>query len=109
MRISDWSSDVCSSDLRLRVPDAGEEIGPQNGYDNCPAAADQHRAHGADQRGEETRFGLAQFVRGGNGELRPRDDAPALVVGGERQRGVEGKSVEGRVDLGGGRIIKQKK
>src|SRR3546814_5284582 len=64
---------------RLRVPDAGEEIGPQNGYDNCPAAADQHRAHGADQRGEEPRFGLAQFVRGGNGELRHRADAPALV------------------------------
>src|SRR3546814_14869160 len=35
MRISDWSSDVCSSDLdaRLRRPDAGDVVGDDGGND----------------------------------------------------------------------------
>src|SRR3546814_8514259 len=51
MRISDWSSDVCSSDLAHAVV-AGGEIGRAEhaellGVDGEPAAVDDHRHHGA--------------------------------------------------------------
>src|SRR3546814_8941964 len=51
MRISDWSSDVCSSDLAHAVV-AGGEIGRAEhaellGVDGQPAAVDDHRHPGA--------------------------------------------------------------
>src|SRR3546814_1223650 len=41
MRISDWSSDVCSSDLRL-VADAGEGLGGRPVAGRLEHAAQQH-------------------------------------------------------------------
>src|SRR3546814_3934519 len=71
MRISDWSSDVCSSDLSTsRTP-------------NGAACA----------RGSRT---IAASTPCGSGS-------------GDRKSVVKGKSVSVRVDLGGRRIIKQKK
>src|SRR3546814_14687834 len=100
MRISDWSSDVCSSDLNRRRAARGESS-------RAPARA----ARPGSIRWEQTRVG--------------REDRPSshclekrLVeaeVGGvgsdvrDRKSVVSGKRVSVRVDLGGSRIIKNKK
>src|SRR3546814_12022382 len=98
MRISDWSSDVCSSDLiGLRQPRRlFGHIGQARSLPVIPAKAGihEHRLF---------RTGTAVFMdprlRGGDGRL----DNPL-----DRPRVVSGKSVSVRVDLGGRRIIKKK-
>src|SRR3546814_12782415 len=84
--ISDWSSTVCSSDLRLRDrhrdPDDGDA--PHLGLR-------PRRRHDREERG------------GDDEQYHPRDG------GEERKSVVEGKRVSVRVDLGGSRIIKQNK
>src|SRR3546814_16932642 len=84
MRISDWSSDVCSSDLLL--PDRADGRG---------GAAHQAAVRPA-------------LCRGG-GDRRRADDALCAVRRQDRKSVVSGKSVSVRVDLGGRRIIKKKK
>src|SRR3546814_13973795 len=94
MRISDWSSDVCSSDLPKQLLDAPEGaalatrrgpghgscwLSPREGAGSCPP--------------ETRRAGCASATRGA-----ARD----------RKSVVKGKSVSVRVDLGGRRIIKKK-
>src|SRR3546814_16092098 len=91
MRISDWSSDVCSSDLQR--PRLAEPLGQHREAAVGRAARRCHQPFGnlllehQGHRGEGTR------VRG------QRD----------RKSVVSGKSVSVRVDLGGRRIIKKKK
>src|SRR3546814_17802643 len=92
MRISDWSSDVCSSDLGT--------------------GGARHQQHGEDERAlaavEVTEMPEHDAADG------PHDEADA--IGREtrqddrqdRKSVVEGKSVSVRVDLGGRRIIKKK-
>src|SRR3546814_11394108 len=91
MRISDWSSDVCSSDLVVRP-------------DDCPGIA----ALGFEdvlERLEHVR--VAQVPAFGAAII--HDTVIALGEGGtDRKSVVEGKSVSVRVDLGGRRIIKKK-
>src|SRR3546814_18832411 len=102
MRISDWSSDVCSSDLPVgkgRVPRVvtGQAVAEQH--------PDRHRALcrkvGEIHRDELPRDVLRAFV---GKEMHPFEDH----VMGDRKSGVKGKSGSVRVDLGGRRIIKQK-
>src|SRR3546814_14631772 len=97
MRISDWSSDVCSSDLHA-------------------AAAIQQRDAGVGQRLAVLE---AQNVPQPGRAQRQRDDANDLaltgmqgqggnqcrLLAGARKRVVSGKSVSGRVDLGVRRIM----
>src|SRR3546814_4358277 len=84
MRISDWSSDVCSSDLRAAAQRAAGHSGHVVGGD----VDVQHRlALGGRLAGAGRR-------NGGDGELK---------------RVVSGKRVSVSVDLGGRRIIKKKK
>src|SRR3546814_19886618 len=92
MRISDWSSDVCSSDLRNRCrrsparSGAATEIRPDLQSRLCGLAlalSGESRTHPAHQR--------------------DRHQAA------DRKSVVSGKSVSVRVDLGGRRIIKKKK
>src|SRR3546814_16208284 len=121
MRISDWSSDVCSSDLLALTP-------PQ-----------AHRLDAGDQEHdvalEDVRVGDRLRVRPGekmpvdgvvldgsshvdeallSGESLPlRKQAGDRVIGGrvngrDRTSVVSGKSVSVRVDFGGRRIIKKK-
>src|SRR3546814_10912823 len=102
MRISDWSSDVCSSDLPL---------------------SHRHRRCGRDK----------QFLGGGfaaachlpimpdaiSAAKLPRRQVLDLLASGsdhidtrwrgERKSDVEGKSVSVRVDLGGRRLVKEKR
>src|SRR3546814_11785666 len=88
MRISDWSSDVCSSDLRRRG-----RLGP----DRRPRLAALLCQLGGGLDGRFVRRGAAtELVERGD----PRPDRKSVV---------SGKSVSVRVDLGGRRIIKKKK
>src|SRR3546814_15844207 len=98
MRISDWSSDVCSSDLTAvataDLPTGAMTLGLRPecirpaALDGAPLAA---RVQVVERLGERT---LPHVV---------------LDDGTDRKSVVEGKSVSVRVDLGGRRIIKKKK
>src|SRR3546814_13411362 len=97
MRISDWSSDVCSSDLS-RAAGAGGRRGPDLALE-FPVGA------GIDEG--RFRHCFREQLRpqaGGTGAARA-DPADR----GDRKSVVEGKSVSVRVDLGGRRIINKKK
>src|SRR3546814_9318191 len=88
MRISDWSSDVCSSDLRhLYSRDERFESGLRCGT---------HRQRGEAGRGEQRGADVAHA-----------GDAHQHQPDGDRKSGVSGKSVSVRVDLGGRSITKK--
>src|SRR3546814_12996750 len=90
MRISDWSSDVCSSDL----------------------ARDQRRKARHFARQPHADAELARRLRRverGRGVERDVEPAQRLAHRPDRKSVVLGKSVSVRVDLGGRRIIKKKK
>src|SRR3546814_13922621 len=109
MRISDWSSDVCSSDLLrwhlLRytsssTPPSSRRAGrpgpphePQPRWSPPPPSPD------------------SSWWRPRAPHSEPSSPSPALLstTPPDRKSVVEGKSVTGRVDLGGSRIIKKKK
>src|SRR3546814_21197439 len=84
MRISDWSSDVCSSDL------CG---GRQSEY--------REKSRPPDCQGRDFRSGLQGDARSRAADHRRRR------VQGDRKSVVQGKRVTVRVDLGGRRIIKK--
>src|SRR3546814_11351148 len=92
MRISDWSSDVCSSDLGRRV--AAPRIG-----DRRDRLVD--RARYVERDDPRPMLGAGEPF----GALRVGDDQRRL----DRKSVVAGKSVSVRVDLGGRRIIKKQK
>src|SRR3546814_2339305 len=96
LRISDWSSDVCSSDLliRLRI-----DFSPPLGEDLCVRAVLDHIHQHAVDLVAKIGVALADTHGIGNGI------EPVLT---DRKRVVSGKSVSVRVDLGGRRIIKKK-
>src|SRR3546814_18024918 len=94
MRISDWSSDVCSSDLdQASIAGHAEDVADRIGMG----------AHGARLLATVPFCGTFGHVA-----------AMAAVAGAaelvclDRKSVVEGKSVSVRVDLGGARIIKKK-
>src|SRR3546814_11955760 len=81
MRISDWSSDVCSSDLNSALV---LDVGLSTAMDDVAAARE-----------------IAEHVVGlGHRKI-------AIILG-DRKSVVLGKSVSVRVDLGGRRTIKKK-
>src|SRR3546814_14453451 len=100
LRISDWSSDVCSSDLF--DDDAGviqdsahkPECGSCSGFDLCASAVSDL-------------FGYAQRLHSLFGSNYSGSCSPRCRRRSEERR--VGKSVSVRVDLGGRRIIKKKK
>src|SRR3546814_12634461 len=104
MRISDWSSDVCSSDL-LAQPDLGALAQRDVGEDRHIAAGLQP-APVEIQPGAVGQTHLLLAVSLGRGIDIGVD--PGLGLLGDRKSVVEGKSVSVRVDLGGRRIIKKK-
>src|SRR3546814_19911671 len=87
MRISDWSSDVCSSDLhhglqrRAHPGEVGEAVAARSHDDGVVVMAE----------------GGQKVAGGSHGD------------GEDRKSVVSGKSVSVRVDLGGRRLIKKKK
>src|SRR3546814_21014101 len=117
MRISDWSSDVCSSDL---VDDLLLAAG--NGLRRHLDAEVAARHHYGVRQGNELRQAVErrrlldlghdggavadQAARLGQ-VLRPLDEGEGDPVDTDRKSVVWGKSVSVSVDLGGRRIIKQ--
>src|SRR3546814_16142266 len=112
MRISDWSSDVCSSDLvasRHRAARRGR-AGRYGGGGALPfglrrRGTDRGRPPGA------ARGGGAEPAAPPPGQCRASlaRRATLLPSGRDRKSVVSGKSVPVRLDLGGRRIIKKKK
>src|SRR3546814_19588172 len=134
MRISDWSSDVCSSDLRhARFP-----VDPRAA--RCRAADGLRLSRAARRRtslarGRGARSGARAHLRSRQESLspvsqrlnaaallslpaevtRPAYDLASIKTGGvhhgigDRKSVVSGKSVAVRVDIGGRGIIKKKK
>src|SRR3546814_13048419 len=114
MRISDWSSDVCSSDLRY----SGDELPAHPGV-----LLPNPRSHDSEPSGwrhwQLIPFGDLLYERragkGGGGDDRRRERV-GPVAGQGRHRGeacgwkrsVTGQGVWGSVDVGGGRSIKKK-
>src|SRR3546814_14732121 len=92
MRISDWSSDVCSSDLR--AIDRRYESQRRS-----KVATTDYIGFIEKIIGEERRI---------DSEIADVEDTSADIDGRDRKSVVEGKSVSVRVDLGGRRIIKKK-
>src|SRR3546814_11828644 len=97
MRISDWSSDVCSSDLH-RI-DRHQRRRPLT--DARQVIDITRRALGSQRQQALALLLPPRWIarRSGFGELAPAD----------RKSDVWGKSVSVRLDLGGRRIIKKKK
>src|SRR3546814_19070250 len=107
MRISDWSSDVCSSDLQRDYPE-GAWHHPRRCDAALPPAAPvrwlaELRARTVGEGGRLGDHGQASSQRG------RRLLADAGLRGRDRKSVVSGKRVSVRVDLGGGRHIKKKK
>src|SRR3546814_12683243 len=119
MRISDWSSDVCSSDLsgageqlaqHCRVVAAGAAGGGRAGLARRLAA----RAHVPEAGPARRRAAGARPAHAAAAGARRRRGARARLRLGigrrpERKSAVSGKSVSVRVDLGGRRSLTQKK
>src|SRR3546814_3583980 len=82
MRISDWSSDVCSSDLDARIVDEpgdlvvrGENIGEDSGWRACA-----FEELGKSERALRNVLGVPQHHDIADHELRA-DDAGDLIIG----------------------------
>src|SRR3546814_12931464 len=96
MRISDWSSDVCSSDLEwLHLVDL-------NG------AVEGHPVNGEAVSRILDAMTIPVQLGGGIRDMATIEMWLQKGVRRDRKSVVSGKSVSGRVDLGGRRIIKKK-
>src|SRR3546814_20990495 len=91
MRISDWSSDVCSSDLQVDGQQAVAQVVAGD-------AGDDQFGMGFPGCLEDDLGRRAGFDMAGDVDVRILD----------RQSVVSGKSVSVRVDIGGRRLIKKK-
>src|SRR3546814_16485717 len=93
MRISVWSSDVCSSDLIMTDDEIKEflaRLGPTEKFDFMGKMCDK-----------QLLYNMLHFKTKG---AKSRASTPPL----DRKSAVSGKSVSVRVELGGRRIIKKK-
>src|SRR3546814_12742887 len=114
MRISDLSSDVCSSDLVDRLAHLGRRLLGQlfpvglGEIDHALVAQPGQRHDGDDGQQAEQRRQM-DYQRKGKPPHRhkPSPSRPSRCR--DRKSVVSGKSVSGRVDLGGRRPIKKKK
>src|SRR3546814_19962419 len=111
MRISDWSSDLCSSDLRRQAAPALGAIPCLHAApprDAAPAARPSHRAARThrNRRGADRRARRPPCPVTASRPLAPR--CGGRRADRDRKSVVEGKRVSVRVDLGGRRTIKQK-
>src|SRR3546814_20369202 len=97
MRISDWSSDVCSSDLYTGFAGLQYERALSDGVTGFGRIDYSYRSG--------FWWDVLNTLREPNRHLL---DASIGVRTGERKSVVEGTSVSVRVDLGGRRIIKKK-
>src|SRR3546814_15508096 len=99
MRISDWSSDVCSSDLDAQRRRCSDETGDEAGG---------KRSRNADRAGPARARTPIHARRPIQRHGEPRRLRRCVFRSGDRKSVVSGKSVSVRVDLGGRRSIKKK-
>src|SRR3546814_14833417 len=109
MRISDWSSDVCSSDL---VGERGELAAQAGRHALALPLADARLVVGPHRRRQDVRpgadVGEAVVVTGHRGgDVRARA-GPREQPAGDRKSVVQGTSVAVRVGPGGRRTLKKK-
>src|SRR3546814_12480857 len=114
MRISDWSSDVCSSDLGVAIRRGRQQAARRGAKElsRTRAAAlhpggriERSQAQGAAPAGRAH----AQALRGERRHGRDRTEGSVRQSDrSDRKSVAEGKSVSVSVDLGGRRIIKKK-
>src|SRR3546814_10925855 len=127
MRISDWSSDVCSSDLELvdgRQQQAiaggpAVEVQHRGGSDlgighaaagrEEPVVAELVLATGTPRRAQDRQLALTGPYVAGAPERAPDREHAAQHLGTDRHGVVYGKSGSVRVDIGGRRSIKKKR
>src|SRR3546814_14887174 len=113
MRISDWSSDVCSSDLIVFLDEIDKIATRQehSGGDVSRQGVQRDLLPLVEGTTVNTKYGVVKtdhilFIASGAFQMsRPSDLIPEL----DRKRVVKGTSVSVRVDLGGGCTIKKKK
>src|SRR3546814_15757537 len=99
MRISDWSSDVCSSDLTM-----------VNAVTNLDSAPDVMLfGDSMTQQGVDPEVLGKELAKEAGSEVVAFNGASSRARWGDRKSVVEGQSVSVRVDLGGRRIIKNKR
>src|SRR3546814_14677705 len=104
MRISDWSSDVCSSDLLTQSPlRPPATIAPAS----CLAAVVSPRRRHRAPPPQADADAAARASPPRTADAHPHNAACPLQA--DRQSVVRGKRLSVRVDLGGRRIIKKKK
>src|SRR3546814_14667299 len=97
MRISVWSSDVCSSDLLCRPRRRADRARPG-------------RRSGAARKGSQPRGGSPRGRRGGDGTAARSPDRQGRQRGDEdRKSDMTGKRVSVRGKLGGERVLKTEK
>src|SRR3546814_17752636 len=100
MRISDWSSDVCSSDLE----DGGGRADENHRQEQRPVAKAHDQAEEVDRQQEIEPERLRMLDQ----PAERRADGGIHYPGQDRQSVGQGKSVSVSVDLGGGRLLKKK-
>src|SRR3546814_18040285 len=105
MRISDWSSDVCSSDLRAVHRHRHAHLAERNAVEQDLHVVDRvdRDARLADIAGNARVIAVIAAMR----RQIERDRQPLLP--GDRKSVVSGKSVSVRVDLGGRRLFQKQK
>src|SRR3546814_11577391 len=120
MRISDWSSDVCSSDLhtfrmlRDRAYQQMVEANPveKGKVDNRAASLENLYNLAAGKTEPVANPGVAQFFDGLRSLMVASRLGSAVITAlsdeGDRKSVVSGKGVSVRVDLGGGRHLQKK-
>src|SRR3546814_11733211 len=110
MRISDWSSDVCSSDL-ARILEKMKKTAEDYLGEKVTEAVITVPAHFNDSQRQATKD--AGKIAGLDVKRIINEPTAAALAYGmdkeDRKSGGEGKSVSVRVDIGGRRIIKNKK
>src|SRR3546814_14273450 len=101
MRISDWSSDVCSSYLSDEGLSARTHVSPSGraGAYQCSPSCGWHACRGLSGRARADARGMGRGTARRSAGSRPAGDRKSVV---------SGKSVSVRVDLGGRRITKIK-
>src|SRR3546814_13286067 len=104
MRISDWSSDVCSSDLDLGIQPGQTDL--YLGHFLGTSGASRFLGARQDNPAQNAAALLPEAAAANRGVFYDADGR-ARSVGADRTSVVWGKSVAVRVDLGGRRIIKK--
>src|SRR3546814_16475499 len=118
MRISDWSSDVCSSDLAAQTDQLRGAFSLATGAERYAAMEQLWSAGGSTAQSYAAMVATARAAAALSPSTETGDDPwqllGSMLAGGydknaDRKSVVVGKSVSGRVDLGGRRILKKKK